>query len=91
MSDDQTRITIRNPAGEHERYAPRSGDGLVGRTVPVNADGVPLGTGQVVAVKVASDGSHMDITVSVDDITGRALLRMQGAPWPGPGGFSISA
>lgn len=69
------RLEIWQPAGTFdvpgkgeftERFAPHSWDSQVGKKVPLKVAGRQVGTGTLVAAKVADDGSGVTLTIETD-------------------------
>ena len=59
------KVELRQPAGEHERFAPHSWDGQIGKRVPFKVAGVQIGTATLLAAMVSEDGSEVLLTLDI--------------------------
>ncbi|MFJ3826227.1 hypothetical protein [Streptomyces nodosus] len=62
------KMTVEQPAGDGERFAPDAFDSQVGQEVPVKTpDGTK--TGRVTGARVAADGQSVEIELDVPGLT----------------------
>lgn len=60
------RFISRHPVGPNERFAPDAFQNQIGEEIPINLGKGNSVPGKIVAVKVADDGTYVDITFDTD-------------------------
>ena len=60
------RLTIRHRAAENERIAYDAFERSIGKRVPMDIDGRPIGVGELIAVEVSADGTEAYLTVEIE-------------------------
>lgn len=59
------RITVREHAEQNTRFAPGCFSSQVGKTMPLNVEGIPAGRATLVTAKVSDDGSSVELTLEI--------------------------